>query len=322
MADPDSGQIEQVHLTAGDVSLTLLTLGCITQDWRLPLGGARTSVVLGYADPRAYLDNRASLGIIAGRVANRIAGSRFELDGKVHHLMPNDGPNHLHGGPDGLSHRIWNVDRDGARRARFTYVSPDGEGGYPGNVECVVEVSLTGHTVTYDMAATPDRPTPINLAQHNYYALASGPCHDQTLMIAASNYTPTGPDLIPTGQIAPLDGAAFDFRKPRSLAAADPECHGIDHNYVLDLIDGPAARLTATTGLTLEMETDQPGLQLYTATHLAPFATPLSGQQHAFFAGLCLEPQGFPNAVNEPGFPSIIATPDCPYRQVLRVTIG
>lgn len=141
-------------------------------------------------------------------------------------------------------------------------------------------------------------------------------------MIAASSYTPAGPDLIPTGQIVPLDGAAFDFRKPRSLAAADLDCTGIDHNYVLDPIDGPVARLTAPTGLTLEMETDQPGLQLYTATHLAPFATPLPDQQHAVFTGLCLEPQGFPNAVNEPGFPSIIATPDCPYRQVLRVTIG
>lgn len=321
MADPDPGRIEQIHLADGDVRVTLLTLGCITQDWRVPLGGTSTSVVLGYADPRAYLDNRASLGIIAGRVANRIAGSRFELDGAVHHLTPNDGPNHLHGGPEGLSHRIWSVDRDGATRARFSYFSPDGEGGYPGNVDFAVEVSLTGHTVTYDMTATPDRPTPINLARHNYYALAPGPCHDQTLTIAASAYTPTRPDLIPTGQIAPLDGTPYDFRQPRSLAAADRGGIGIDHNYVLDPTDGPAARLTAPTGLTLEMETDQPGLQLYSATHLRSLAAPLPGQQHGAFAAICLEPQGFPNAVNEPGFPSIIATPDRPCRQVLRVMI-
>ena len=175
-------------------------------------------------------------------------------------------------------------------------------------------MSLTGHTVTYDMAATPDWPTPINLAQHNYYALASGPCHDQTLMIAASKYTPTGPDLIPTGQIAPLDGAAFDFRKPRSLAAADPECHGIDHTYVLDLIDGPAARLTATTGLTLEMETDQPVCSIPRRIW-----HPLKPRCQAHACRPLPGTPGFSNAVNEPGFPSIITTPDCPYRQVLRV---
>ncbi len=319
---PGEAEIQRVVLSDGNVSVALLSLGCITQDWQVPLNGELVPVLLGYRDPKAYHNNPAFLGVIVGRLANRIAGATFTLEGQSYALPANDGPNHLHGGPGGLASRFWQVDRDGTGRARFRYYSPDGEGGYPGAIEFELRVTLQGHTLTYDMRAMPDRPTPISMAQHNYYALTGGITDDQHLTIAADAYTPVNAELIPTGQIAPLTGQSFDFRSGRTLGMADPERAGLDHNYVLNRTDGPAVTLRAPNGLTLKLHTDQPGLQLFTAAQMGRFAEPLPGQVHAPFSGVCFEPQGFPNAVNTPAFPSVIATPDAPYRQMLSVTVG
>lgn len=188
-------------------------------------------------------------------------------------------------------------------------------------VDFQVTVTLDGATLSYRMQAVPDRPTPISLAQHNYYALGPGPIWGQRLRIAADGCTPAGPDLIPTGEIAALNGQVQDFRASRTLTRAEHGGAGLDLNYVLRDGAGPVARLDHPDRLCLELETDQPGLQLYTATHLDRFAAPLPGQTHAPFHALCLEPQGFPNAVNTPGFPGIIATPDRPYSQMTRITI-
>ena len=309
-------------LNDGDVTVTLLSLGAIVQDWQVPVGdGTRRSVVLGYRDPESYRRNPAFFGALVGRVANRIAGAKFTLDGQSFALDANEAPHHLHGGATGLGLQFWSMDPDGARCVRLRCHSPDGAGGYPGHVNVVVDVTLTGHRLRFDMTARPDRPTPISLAQHSYYALQDGPIWDQVLHLPADGYTPVGPDLIPTGEIAPVTSQHFDFNTPRPLALADPARQGIDLNYVRPLDTRPAAVLRAPNGMELRMDTDQPGIQLFTAPNLRPGAAPLPGQSHLPFHALCLEPQGLPNAVNTPGFPGVIATPERPYRQVLDITI-
>lgn len=321
----DGRTLFRATLEEGDTSVTLLSLGAITQDWRVPHQGARLPVVLGYADPLAYARNPAYLGVIAGRIANRIGSACFPHGKHIVNLPANDGPHHLHGGPLGLSTQMWEMEADTAGNTlRLRYHSPDGEGGYPAAVDFEVLVRLNGHRLTYDMRATPDRETPINLAQHNYYNLAGhGDIRTHSVQINAPQFTPTDADLIPTGQIAPVAGTRNDFTAPHLVAQQDPDGKGHDINMVLAPSQGaPAARVIAPNGLKLRMWTDQPGLQFYTGAGLptAPGAHP--GQTLAPFAGLCLEPQGFPDALNKPAFPSILCSPDAPYAQRLEVEIS
>ncbi|SDD24791.1 aldose 1-epimerase [Ruegeria marina] len=304
-------------LEDGDVAVAILNRGCITQDWQVPLRSARVPVVLGYADPADYAHNPNSLGIIAGRVANRISGAGFTLDGVRYALPANEAPNHIHGGPEGLHARLWDMQPDGARAVRLSLVSGHGEGGYPGRLDLVVMISLKGDALTYDMRATSDRPTLLNLAQHSYYSLGAESCRDFHVTLPASRYTVNDGARIPTGEISAVAGQTFDFRAGRSIAEADPDGQGLDMNFVLDR--GQAR--VAGNGLVLEIETDQPCLQLYTGQYLTAEHAPLPGQRHAAFAGICLEPQAYPNAVNTPGFPIPLVTPDRPYHQRTTVRI-
>ncbi|MEM7318761.1 MAG: aldose epimerase family protein [Pseudomonadota bacterium] len=316
MTKPD--QIRRHTLSDGDVSVTLLSLGCITQDWQVPLRGRRVPGVLGYQDPRAYLRNPYWMGVIAGRVANRISGAGFKMNGEYFRLPANQPPNHLHGGDKGLSSQNWEMDADGARSVQLRLVSPDGDQGYPGRLDLTVTIRLRGHTLTYEMEARSDRPTPVNLAQHSYYSLGADSVRDFDVTLDADRFTSNDPDLIPTGQIEPVTGRSFDFRRGRSIGDADPEGQGLDMNFVLN----SGVINVAGNGLSLEIETDQPCVQLYTATYLKPSEVPLAGQSHRSFAGLCLEPQGFPNAINTPGFPVSMVTPDAHYRQISKVSIA
>lgn len=322
----DGDEIREAVLEEGDVSVSVLSYGAITRDWRVPVNGARRPVVLGFADPSAYARNPGYLGVIAGRVANRTGYGRFELDGHTVQLGINDLPHHLHGGTRGLPRRNWRIETDStARRLRLSYHSPDGEEGYPGSVDFRVDISLKGYRLCYDMQASVDRVTPVNLAQHNYYNLAGGgDIRDHVLRLAASRYTPADATLLPTGQIVPVADTRFDFTTGRRLSEADPDARGYDVNMVLDDTgDQPAATVTAAGGTPiLRMWTDQPGLQLYTAGHLVPATGAHDGQKIGPWAGLCLEPQGFPDALNKPGFPSILCSPDAPYRQKLEVEIA
>lgn len=322
---PSAGEIREYRLEDGGVALSLLNLGCITRGWWVPLGGASAPVVLGFDDPADYARNPTYMGVIAGRVANRIGGARFSLEGQTHQLAANEGPNQLHGGAGGLHARIWRAERDATKAVRFTYLSPDGEEGFPGRAAFEVTVTLEGHSVTYDMAATVDRPTPISLAQHSYYSLAT----DRLSRVArftcpADRYTPVDEALIPTGEILPVGGTRHDFRAGAVLAEADPDGRGTDLNLVLPEARDPAlpvVDLLAPNGLRLRMWSDQPGLQVYTGHGLPLRDGGHPGQRIAPWAGIALEPQGFPNAVNCPGFSSIIVTPDQPYRQRLTVEI-
>ena len=318
--------LETVTLESPEACVTLLNYGAITQDWRIAHENQQKPVILGYEDAQHYFTDPASLGVIAGRVANRTAQGRFTHNGLSYQLPVNQPPHHLHGGHQGLGKRFWTLEADSAQEAiELTYHSPDQEEGYPGAVDFRVAVRLQGSRLIYDLEARPDRPTPINLAQHTYYNLmGSGDIWAHQLQVDAEQYTPTDATLIPTGELASLQGTHFDFLQPQTLGAADPQRQGTDINLVLTTgraTTKPAAVLTAPSGVTLRLWTDQPGLQLYNAMHLQPFTGGLSGQSHDRFGGLCLEPQHFPDSLNHPAFPSIWVTPEQPYRQRLEVEI-
>ncbi len=321
---PDLTEPVRRHvLQDGDVSVAILDLGCITQDWQVPVGGERVPVVLGFRNPEDYLHNPAFMGAIIGRVANRTAGASFEWGGRAYALDPNDAPHHLHGGSQGLHMQRWEMEPDGHRAVRLRHRSLAGTMGYPGTVTIEVTISLTAFTLSYEMIAWTDQPTPINLTQHSYYALMQGhPVWDQRLEIKAGAVTPVDDRLIPDGEVLPVDGEPFDLRQPRRIDQLDPHQNGIDLNYVLDPAQDPTARLEAPNGLTLTLWTDQPGLQLFTGGNLTATHAPLPGQRHAAFSGLCLEPQGFPNSANMRQFPSIMIDPDRPYSHRTKVRIA
>ena len=302
--------VDAAHLAAGDMDVTLLSYGAVTKAWRI---GGR-DIVLGYDDPADYATDRYFHGAIVGRVANRIENGRFLLDGTPVLLPLNHGAHVLHGGPEGLSTRHWTMEADSsAGSVRLAYTSPDGESRFPGRAAFEIVVTLTGKTLSYDMRAEVDRPTPINLAQHNYYNLSGGgPIDDHVLSVPAREYIVSRDDLIVTGVRAPVDGTSNDFRKARTLGAADPDRRGIDACLVLDS-GAPGAVLSVPGGPTLSFFTDQPGMHVYNANTLgAPFAP---------FAAICLEPEGFPGSVTHPHFPSQLVTPDTPYRQLLTIEV-
>ncbi|MCB1329566.1 MAG: galactose mutarotase [Maritimibacter sp.] len=303
--------VDAAHLTAGDMEVALLSYGAITQSWFI---GGR-NIVLGYDDPADYATDKYYHGAIAGRVANRIANGRFPLAGGIVELPVNEGPNTLHGGPEGISKKHWTMEPDtSAGAVRLAYTSPDGESGFPGQAAFEMIVTLTDTTLTYDMRAEVDRPTPINLVQHNYYNLAGGGrVDDHVLSVPARAYIVAGDDLIVTGARADVAGTRYDFREARTLGAADPEGQGLDACLVLDS-GAPGAVLSVPGGPTLSFFTGQPGIQVYNANTLgAPFAP---------FTAVCLEPEGFPGAVNQPDFPSQIVTPEAPYRQKLTIEVA
>ncbi|MEX5727362.1 aldose 1-epimerase [Rhodovulum iodosum] len=307
-------------LDSGAMRVAILNLGCITQDWRVAQRGRDVPVVLGHADPMAYAGSSGFLGAVVGRVANRTGFGRFTLGGQEYALPVNMPPHHLHGS---LGTKLWSMEADsGAGAVRLSYTSPDGEDGYPGRVAFTVTITLKAPRLTYEFEATPDRETPVNLAQHNYYNLmGGGDVYGHAVEIAAQRYTPADATLLPTGEIAPVAGTRFDFTSARRLAEADPDRQGYDLNYVLDG-GQPAATVRAPNGLTLRLTTDRPGLQFYTAGGLGAVDGGHEGQTIGPFAGLCLEPQGFPDALNKPGFPPILCSPEAPYAQRLEVEVS
>ncbi|MEM6467717.1 MAG: aldose epimerase family protein, partial [Pseudomonadota bacterium] len=283
-------------------------------------------VVLGFDRFEDYPVHSKSFGIIAGRVANRTAHGRFTLNGETYQLARNNGAHHLHGGDVGLGRRLWEMEADGAGLV-LTYHSPDGEDGYPGAVTFEVKLRLDGGALTFEVSGQPDRPTPINLAQHNYYNLeGGGDVREHILQIAAPHYTPVDAGLIPTGEILPVAGTRMDFTTPKRVTQEDPNLQGIDLNLVLEAERDrslPAAMLESeTTGLRLGLWTDEPGLQLFNAPQMDIAVPGIDGARYGRFAGLCLEAQHFPDSLNQPGWPSIIARPETPYHQRLVVEIG
>ena len=285
--------------------------------------GVMGDVVLGYRDEESYLGDGPCAGKIPGRFANRIAGGCFTLDGREYQLVKNNPDYQLHGGPDGFSNRLWKVAQTSESRAVFTLDSPDGDQGYPGAMH--VEATYTwgdDNALTLEIKATADKPTVVNLTNHTYWNLDgedSGSIFDHVLRINASRWLVTSEALIPTGELAPVEGTPMDFRtaKPigRDIKADFPALRygkGYDNCWVLDGQPGLklAAELSSeTSGRRLEIWTDQPAAQVYTGNWLDGSPVSKSGRSYRDYDGVAIECQGFPDAPNHPDFPSCVLRP-------------
>jgi aldose 1-epimerase len=326
----DGQEVDELVLESSDAAIAVLNYGAITRYWRVDGARASLPVVLGFPTLGDYVHHSQSHGAIVGRIANRTAGAEFELEGRTYQLTGNDGPgqrNHLHGGK-GLAQRVWEMDADSAREAvHLRYLSPDGEEGYPGSVEFTVTYRLEGTKLICEMAGRPDRPTPINLAHHNYFNLGgNGTVRDHELWLDAEEYTPVDDELIPLGSFASVEGTHLDFREPRTIEESDPKRLGIDNNYILrpdrDQNEPAAWARCPRTGLKLRVWTDQPGMQIFDAAGMTIEAKGHEGQTYGPFAGLCFEAQHYPDSMHHPDWPSIVGTPDAPYFQRLVVDIS
>ena len=291
--------LKTLELTNGDLSVGVLNYGARTTYLR----HKGIDLTLYYPNIEDYVTGIPYVGAIVGRVANRIAGAAFELNGKRYELSANEGRNQLHGGPNGVSQKIWDMERMSESKVRLSLHSPDGDEGYPGNVDLEVVMSLDSNALEYEFKATTDAPTFINLAQHSYYVID---IEDALLRVDADLFTDVDPEQIPIGTKSGVDGTVFDYR---TFAKIDPS---IDHNLILN---GLGQRFwLETQKRVLSFTTDQYGLQVYSGSGLgAPFAPN---------AGIALEPQSFPNAVNEPNFDKPLTTPEYPYSQKLRIEIS
>lgn len=292
--------------------------------------GARDHVVLGFEDVAGYMAS-GSFGALLGRSANRIAGARFTLDGQTHHLVANEGETMLHGGKVGFNKRMWTVESATSAQLALTLESADGDQGFPGAVSARATYALDGAALTLTLEAVTTKPTPVNLSAHPYFNLAGAAAldvHDHEMTVQADQFLPTDAKQVPTGEIRAVAGTPFDLRAPTRigprLRATDPQlllAHGFDHHYVLTGRAGTlheAVRLThAPSGRTLRIETTQPGVQVYTGNNLNG-AVVGRGGTYRQGAGVAFEPQGFPDAPNQPVFPSTILRPGEHYRQTIR----
>jgi len=321
----DGTPVERVSLSGGGLAVQVLSLGAVIQDLGFETGNGPRRCVLGFAGLDDYTAHSPYFGCVAGRHANRIAGGRCVIDGTVYQLSRNEaGRTHLHGGEAGFGRRVWQIRDHGPGHVLLELVSPDGEEGYPGTLTARCCYRITGDgELTIDLAATTDRATIVNLAAHSYFNLDGGAdIRDHVLEIPAAHYLPVDAQLIPTGEIAAVDGTPFDFRTPRSLRAPAGHTPTVyDHNFVLggerSMAPRLAARLTGPrSGIRLEVHSTEPGLQLYDGAGLGPPVPGHDGRRYGAHAGLCLEPQNFPDAPNHAGFPDPILRPGESYRQV------
>ncbi len=293
--------------------------------------GRLGDVVLGFDSLEPYLAPHPHLGGTIGRYANRIAGARFSLDGREIVLAANQPPHHLHGGHVGFDRTVWRAEELHERDAvgvRFSHRSPDGDEGYPGNLEVVVRYALgEDDALRIDLESTTDRATVVNLTHHSYFNLRDGGASeilDHELFAVAHHYTPVDRSGIPTGAVEPVEGTPLDFRAPRRIGARIVELAGLrggyDHTLVLDRparAAGPtlAARVREPmSGRVLEVHTTQPGLQLYAGNFLDGSLVGRGGNRYRRHHGLCLETQHFPDSPNQPHFPSTRLAPGEVYR--------
>lgn len=297
------------------VEVSIITYGAAVQSLLAPdRDGSRANVALGFAQLRGYIANTAHyFGATVGRYANRIDAGRFVLDGVAHELSRNDGDNCLHGGTRGFDTKVWEVVEASDGLLALACTSPDGEMGFPGDLETRVVYRLCGSELRIAYHATTSAPTIVNLTNHTCWNLAgegSGSVDDHVLQLRARSFTPVGPQLIPTGEIATVDDTPLDFRAPIALGARG---RGYDHNFVLERDDDslvPAARVTnPTSGRTLDVLTTEPGIQLYTGTFLDGTLLGTCGRPYRKGDCIALETQHFPDSPNHPAFPPTTLRP-------------
>jgi aldose 1-epimerase len=282
--------------------------------------GERSSVVIGFETLKEYLARHPFFGALVGRYANRIANGHFTLDGVDYTLAANKGGHHLHGGNKGFDKVVWDAEvvEGPTPGLSLTYLSKDGEEGYPGNLNVNVRYTFNDNNeLEIIYRATTDKPTPINLTNHSYFNLTGDVSHtilDHTAIIYADHYTPINDDTIPTGEIKAVEGTPFDFTSPVKIGERIAQtAFGYDHNYVLNHY-GQGVRLVAVlsdalSGRQLEVFTDQPGMQFYSGNNLDGTFSTLDGKAIGKQAAVCFETQHFPNSPNEPAFPSTILRP-------------
>ncbi len=326
---PDGAEVEQYTLTnANGIRVAVMTYGATVTSVVLPDRDGNFENVTLYLDSfDDYLAGHPYFGSLVGRYANRIAGGRFVLDETEYTLATNNGPNHLHGGPEGFGKRLWQaepVESDDAVGVTLTYISADGEEGYPGILTVAVLYQLTNdNQLIMDYTATTDKPTVVNLTNHAYWNLAgagSGTILDHLLLVNADQFLPVDDTLIPLGEPEEVEGTPMDFRKPTAVGARIEQVEGgYDHCYLLNQ-PAPgelvlAARLIDPgSGRAMEVHTTQPGMQLYTGNFLDGKLSG-DGKPYVQYAALCLETQHYPDSPNRPEYPSTVLRPGETYRQ-------
>jgi aldose 1-epimerase len=316
----DGRSVEAITLGEADgLRVEVLTYGAILHRLSFPVRGVRRDLILFFDDLGAYERDRSYVGPVVGRFGNRIARGRFTLDGQVHQLTTNEGENHLHGGALGFGKRVWRVlDLREPGHVQLGLHSPAGEEGYPGNVDVTLSLDVSRDSLRVRFGARGDAATPINLTYHPYFNVTGdvrAPATDMRLRIPADHYLPVGAGLIPTGELAPVDGGIFDFRGTRPLAPPPANSHpqlalagGYDHCWVLSPGADCSCELSSPNGdVTLTLRGNGPGLQFYNGQFLSRSHPDLGN-------GVILEPQGLPDAPNHANFPNSILRPGETYR--------
>ncbi len=331
----DGGKVSLYTLTnSTGAEVRIINYGAIVVSLKVPdRAGKLRDVVLGYDDLAGYVQDKAFLGTIVGRYANRIAAGRFTLDGKTYQLDLNDGSNHLHGGAQGFYKKLWKAEKvkgEGGLGVKLTYLSADGEGGYPGKVTLTVTYTLTpGNALRIDYQGTTDKPTILNPTHHSYFNLSGDPTKtilDEELTLDADRTTAVGAGLLPTGKLVDVVGTPMDFRQPTRIGAridgSDEQLvlgKGYDHNWVLRRQGGRVHRAAelfdARSGIVMQVLTDQPGLQFYSGNFLNGTIHGKQGVVYQRRTALCLEAQLFPDTPNHPDFPSAALRPGHRYKQ-------
>jgi aldose 1-epimerase len=338
---PGGEAVEAITLTnKKGMSVRIITYGAAVQSVIVPdRRGKLADVTLGYPSMTGYLTKSEYFGATVGRVANRIALGRFTIDGKTYQTPVNNGPNALHGGTKGFDKVIWkvlNVARGPSASVTLQYVSPHMDQGYPGVLTTTAVYSLDErNTLSVDYRATTDRPTVVNLSNHAYWNLAGEGSPEgamgHLLTIPADHYNPTDPNAIPTGEIRPVAGTVFDFRRPTAIGARVRDSSdrqivfgkGYDHNYVVARTVSPTPRLLARveepkSGRVLEVLSNQPGIQFYSGNFLDSTVIGKAGQLYRQGDAIALEPQKFPDTPNRPEFGSVRLNPGETYHNIIQ----
>jgi aldose 1-epimerase len=332
----DGTAVDLYSLADGKIEVGIITYGGIVVSIRTPdRNGKLDDVVLGCDTVEQYKTQTAHFGGIIGRYANRIAHGSFQLDGHTYSIPKNDGDNALHGGTRGFDKMLWTA-HEIPNGIELTYLSKDGEQGFPGNLSTTVRYTVSGGALRIDYSATTDKDTVLNLTNHSYFNLAgqgTGDILRDVVKIDASRMTPVDANLIPTGELKPVAGTPFDFLKPHAIGeridSDDPQLHlghGYDHNFVLDHEPGKLSEAAEvyepTTGRTLRVLTTEPGVQLYTGNFLDGSITGKQGRVYKRRHALCLETQHFPDSPNHPSFPSTELKPGQKFHSVTVLEFG
>ena len=326
----DGKEVSLFTLTnAKGVQVKISNYGATVTSWvSLDKNNKASGIVLGFDSLSGYLAKPPYFGAVVGRYGNRIAKGKFKIDTAKYTLATNNGPNALHGGLKGFDKQVWDATpaNDSTASLLLSYVSKDGEEGYPGNLKVTVRYTLTDdNELKIEYSATTDKATVLNITNHSYFNLTGDVTNtilDHTLMIDADNYTPVDTTLIPTGEIKSVKGSPFDFTKAKKIGEqiAAVAGGGYDHNWVLNKKDSSLQKIVelkdAISGRTLEVFTTQPGVQFYTGNFLDGTISTSEGKKINQHAALCLETQHFPDSPNQPKFPTTLLLPGQQFHSV------